>query len=598
MRSNAWLIGLVSAAWLAGGCTRSAGGVGAGSDGGADDLGASPDGAQACLDVDQDGITTCDGDCDDNDPVQGSGEICGDGQDNDCGGDADEACNGLGTFVSGLTGLDSNPGTQAQPVKTIAQGIANAVAIGGAQTVIVAGTHYPEKVTLTEGKSLKGGHACNPSSCTWARDVKANDTAIDNQDFEGVLAGGTITRATRLEGFRIRGRAFTTGGGTAPPVTGSVCLSIDGGSPTVTGNLIEGAQVTGAGANGRSIGVAVYAPATDVLIDRNAITAGQGSGASIGILVTSLKMPMARAVVTITGNTIATGNSPSGSGISAFNTGAGTRVSGNVITAGDARNGVSWGMVVGSTAAIDGNRINTDRAKVGTCTAAGVPPWCGGIFSVSSTSTITNNVVFGTQGLRTCGVLLAEFEMAAGAVTLNGNLLDGGGATAPGSAPSQSAALVLSVGNCAQCGVNAFVGKVRNNILMGGDNINRFGVYEDPNQTMNAGRTIHPEALEHNDLAFTPAIGRTDVLYRQMAANNLPLYYTTLAAMEQGVPLKGGGNPQKNLAVDPGLDATWHLTPQSPCADQGTSTEAPAADIDGDARPKGAGIDIGADEAL
>jgi hypothetical protein len=45
------------------------------------------------------------------------------------------------------------------------------------------------------------------------------------------------------------------------------------------------------------------------------------------------------------------------------------------------------------------------------------------------------------------------------------------------------------------------------------------------------------------------------------------------------------------------LDTAFHLTSASPAIDRGTSTEAPVDDLDGQRRPLGTGIDIGADEA-
>jgi hypothetical protein len=40
----------------------------------------------------------------------------------------------------------------------------------------------------------------------------------------------------------------------------------------------------------------------------------------------------------------------------------------------------------------------------------------------------------------------------------------------------------------------------------------------------------------------------------------------------------------------------YFITPDSPCIDHGTSTGAPSVDFEGDMRPQGSGIDIGADE--
>ena len=119
-----------------------------------------------CLDNDGDGVTDCAGDCDDNAPLNfpGGNEICGDLADNDCDMMDDEGCGGIGTFVSGTIGLPTNPGTQAQPVDTIARGMANAMTIGGAQSVIVAQGHYPEKIQLVEGIDLMGGYQCDTTS--------------------------------------------------------------------------------------------------------------------------------------------------------------------------------------------------------------------------------------------------------------------------------------------------------------------------------------------------------------------------------------------------------------------------------------------------
>ncbi|MEO7095162.1 MAG: DUF1565 domain-containing protein, partial [Polyangiales bacterium] len=93
-----------------------------------------------------------------------------------------------GTYVSTLTGSDTNAGSKTKPLKTIAAGLARAKMLGGDQAVFVAQGTYPEKVTLVQSVDLNGGYECNASTCGWGRDLTAFETTITNQDFEGVLA--------------------------------------------------------------------------------------------------------------------------------------------------------------------------------------------------------------------------------------------------------------------------------------------------------------------------------------------------------------------------------------------------------------------------
>ena len=206
---------------------------------------------------------------------------------------------------------------------------------------------------------------------------------------------------------------------------------------------------------------------------------------------------------------------------------------------------------------------------------------CGGIASFSGAGSITNNVVFGANAPNSAALYLIEAEVASGILIVNANVLNGGG-TAGNS--TRSAAFYLRIGACGTCGLNGINGRVRNNILQAGKAPNAYGVYEDAP----SGKTTHPQALQNN-LFF---VG-TGVLYREFdgtAGTNL----ASIAAVNalSVIPSVGA-----NIVGDPLLGATWHIGAASPCINKGTLTEAPAKDMDGEARPKGAAIDIGADEA-
>jgi hypothetical protein len=297
-------------------------------------------------------------------------------------------------------------------------------------------------------------------------------------------------------------------------------------------------------------------------------------------------------IATIVGNAIRAGGAQTSIGVAALGTAPGAVLARNVIsTSGSSAYG-AWGIVASSPIGIDANRINADpNAAPATCPAS---VWCGGISITSTTALVTNNVVFGPRGVaRSAALFLQESERPTGVVVVNGNLLDGGGeAMVPGGAPTLSAAVGLRIGACDTCGLTGLVGRLRNNILVGGAGAARLAVHEEAPLR----RTIHPEVFEHNALhAGKSGSGNGDVLYRAwngMTVVNL----VSMAEIAAQVPWKSPA--VNNLNVDPMVDTTGHLMKGSPLIDKGTSTEAPHRDLDDEPRPRGAAMDIGADEAL
>ena len=188
-------------------------------------------------------------------------------------------------------GDDKNPGTKALPLKTIMKGIANANAIRqgfGApnakiEVFIAQGTYNTEKVTLTEGISLIGGHQCDSTSnCTWASDPTKFESIIEAVDYEGTLAGHTITRSTLLEKLTLEGKDGSPPGGSF----GSTAVMLDGGSPTISNCKLDAPDASGGWPQGRSaaIFIAWTSDALGPLIMANTIAGGKSEWAH-GILM-------------------------------------------------------------------------------------------------------------------------------------------------------------------------------------------------------------------------------------------------------------------------------------------------------------------------
>jgi Putative metal-binding motif len=577
-----------SATGGAGGSSATGGSAGSDASSGGGGAAGSDAAADACADLDGDGVSDCAGDCDDNDPLSypGNTEICGDGLDNDCLNGPDDVCGGLGTFVSVQAGDDQNSGTKDHPVKTIAQGMANALTIQqttpGSVDVYVADGDYPEKVQLAEGINLLGGFSCAALPCSWNRDPAQYVSTIVDQDFEGVLADATITRQTRLDGFTVEGKS----GDSTGALLGTVAVSVKGGTPTIVNNIVEAGDSTAAASqSANSDGIAVIGPSNDVkgvLIEKNLVQAGNSNSASSHGITFEGGGSVGFSYGEVLGNDVVGGKGQWASAIALWNSGSGTLVRNNDVNGSEAGNNVAFAIEVGGRAIIDANRINTDSNHPVKCTTNA--DFCGGIRSESSTSTISNNVVFGADSPKSAAVVLGEYEVPVGAVVLNSNYLDGGGSNSGGSV---STAVMLHHGNC--CGNVAIVGRIANNVLVGGVASQRYGVYE--NQV--ATRAAHPELLQNNDFFIVSATS-SDAYYQHWNGSGTLTKVTTIAGVN-GLSL--GGPVGGNIEGDPTVDATFHLQTGSICVDAGIATDMPTLDFEGDARPNGAQNDVGPDES-
>ncbi len=142
----------------------------------------------------------------------------------------------LGTFVGPAgVGAAGNPGTQTQPVATIAQAQANAVFLGGGTDICLCDTAamgpsvYTESVTMSEGISILGGYDC----ADWSRDISTYVTVIQGPVTPAavtVMIPQGITSATSLDGLTVEG----PDPGTPPQqTTSSTAISVDQSSPTL-----------------------------------------------------------------------------------------------------------------------------------------------------------------------------------------------------------------------------------------------------------------------------------------------------------------------------------------------------------------------------
>ncbi|MBN1676593.1 MAG: right-handed parallel beta-helix repeat-containing protein [Kiritimatiellae bacterium] len=237
----------------------------------------------------------------------------------------------------------------------------------------------------------------------------------------------------------------------------------------------------------------------------------------------------------ISNNTIE-GNAATGDGGGIFCTNASPLLIANSLSVNDAVNGGAIA-VFNSSPNIGGNTVAGNTAS-----EAG-----GGVYCRDSSPTIALNEITGNAAADGGGVYCWSFSP-----TLVNNTIRGNTASAAGG------------GVCCDAGSTPLL---LNNTILANTAADGGGVYASPSSSPTITNCILWE--NGDDLANCLA---------------------TYSCIEDGDAGDG------NIATDPALYADAHIQGRSPCIDAGTSIGAPTTDRDGEARPAGAGIDIGADE--
>ncbi|MFH2010379.1 MAG: putative metal-binding motif-containing protein [bacterium] len=228
-----------------------------------------------------------------------------------------------------------------------------------------------------------------------------------------------------------------------------------------------------------------------------------------------------------------------------------------------------------TTAVVDSNVI------VGGCGS----PWVAGVVADDSNARLQNNAIHGglcsdaaVNGADYVGLWIG---VAAGANELDAhsNAISGGGGPSM-ACVSTGVAVDLSRTSSPPTGP---LGILRNNVIDAGACGTAYGFWE-------RDAAADPRILESNDIVMI---------------NGLYALYLN----EDSVPLSNASsvNAMSDITVSGNIDAGpgWSWTPGtfpvlpagSPCRDAGTTTGMPSWDYEGDARPQGAGPDIGPDES-
>jgi hypothetical protein len=326
---------------------------------------------------------------------------------------------------------------------------------------------------------------------------------------------------------------------------------------------------------------------------------------------------------TVDGFIITGGKSPDGGGIHVY--AASPVIQNNVITAnstitsGTYANGRGGGIFVGggSSAVIAQNRILSNVSGYG-----------GGIYHADSPSiTVVANEIAGNAASRRGGGILIERSPdsvranvisgntagndggglliwdAGGRVEANqivGNSANYGGGISLGNNATPDIFNNLMVGNARDgLGVSSSSPVVVNNTIVGSGEVGSgYGVYLRSSSDCNPPYCTTGDIINNIVVSYAVGILGSGPITPVIDYNDMWANVTAEYSMPGGVVLGIHNISLNPLFVDPAI-GDYHLQDGSPCVDAGDPAgvpPAPSMDIDGNPRPVGARVDIGADE--
>ena len=205
----------------------------------------------------------------------------------------------------------------------------------------------------------------------------------------------------------------------------------------------------------------------------------------------------------------------------------------------------------------------------------------GGIFCLNSSPTITNCTISGNRASYACGGISCDSSSPTITnCTISGNTADySGGIGCRDSFPI--------ITNCTISDNNADIGA--GGIYCGQSNPTITHCTMSGNSAGTFGGAI---ACENSDPMITNCI-----LWGDSALYGPEIYVTSGSPAVTYSDVQGGWSGKGNIDADPLFvgGGDFHLTVNSPCIDSGTDAGV-YTDMDGEVRPLGAGIDMGADE--
>jgi Putative metal-binding motif len=290
----------------------------------------------------------------------------------------------------------------------------------------------------------------------------------------------------------------------------------------------------------------------------NTINGRSGSGSSYGVRNSG--------TATLLNNTIG-GGSESSESFGVYNYGGTATLANNTIDGGSGS--TSYGVSSGGTATLTNNTINGGSGSEGSY----------GVYNSNhGTATLANNTIDGGSGSSSCGV------RSGGTATLANNTIDGGS----GSGSNYG---VFNVGTAT----------LVNNTIDGGSGSYSKGLYNAYGTATLANNTIDGVVIADG----TATLVNNDIWGADM---DCMIYYSSVCEAETIAEVNacawiGCTEASGNISADPLFDVDgYHLTASSPCKDTGIDPVTwytgilADYDFDGDARPYGAGWDIGVDE--